>query len=108
MSDLEQLARREAQEDALNPVHYSRPTGLYVREPDGSYRPAEVFDIVEAYDLDRYGHCIIKYVLRAGVKLQPGDSPGTARVRDLGKAAWYAQRAAKWHASATSKANKEP
>ncbi len=60
--------------DEINPDHY--------KAADGS----EVIDVIELYDLDFHIGNALKYMLRAGKKLD------TAAVTDLEKAIWYLQR----------------
>lgn len=63
-----------------HPSHYQSDKGI------------EVIDVIEAFSL---GFClgnVVKYVLRAGVKLNDPKEWASAKLEDLKKARWYLDR----------------
>lgn len=71
-----------AHDPVNSPSHYISENGL------------EVIDIIEAYGLADSFHLgsAMKYMLRAGDKVAPGQTPQEAKIQDLGKAAYYCRR----------------
>lgn len=69
--------------DPINhPRHYVSENGL------------EVINVIEAYRLSDSFHLgsALKYMLRAGDKVEKGQTPQQAKTQDLGKAAYYCKR----------------
>ncbi len=64
------------------PRHYFSKNGI------------EVIDIIEVYGLGDSFHLgsAMKYLLRAGEKVGPDQTPQEAMIQDLAKAAWYCKR----------------
>jgi len=69
--------------DQINhPPHYTR-SGL------------EPIDAIEAWfpGIDYHLANTVKYIARAGHKVEPGETPESMRLKDLRKAQWYLNRA---------------
>ena len=66
-----------AESDPVNPAHYK-----------GDY----VMRIIEDFQLDFCKGTVVKYLLRAGRKADPGRRERDTELQDLKKAAWYLSR----------------
>lgn len=65
--------------DPVNPSHYRNCSN-----------GAQVADICDRLDWNRGS--AVKYIARAGDKLEHGDTPVSAEIRDLNKAKWHVDR----------------
>ena len=80
----------------LSPEDLVRERGDFINHPShygGEDNPYEAIKVIEAWELDfNLGNCL-KYISRAGKKLDGTLSAAEKKLEDLKKAAWYAQEA---------------
>lgn len=69
------------EENVDHPAHYG-----------GAENPYEAIKIIEAWGLNFNIGNTVKYILRAGKKLNKIEDYGKSRIEDLRKAAWYLNR----------------
>lgn len=63
-----------------------------VNHPDHYCGKIEVIDVIDAYDLNFELGNVVKYVLRAGNKVDSDKSVEEKAIEDLQKACWYLRR----------------